>query len=103
MLFDVCVGNDNWVRHQNQIRRRYCSKAIEPESLTSLSLDILLDTFAILTDHPVSEPNAEPPSNVTLSVSVAGSAPSERKLPPRHRTNRVRRTTQPIQPRQKRY
>ncbi|VDL99936.1 unnamed protein product [Schistocephalus solidus] len=91
MLFAICVGHDTWVHHQNHIRRWHCSKATEPESLSSLSLDILLDTFAIPTDHLVSEPNA--------------AAPSERKLLPRRRTNRVRRTTQPIQvnPRQKQY
>ncbi|VDL87349.1 unnamed protein product [Schistocephalus solidus] len=85
MLFDACVGDDTLARHHNQIRRRHCSKATKPESFSSLPLDILLHTFAIPTDHPVSEPTAAPPS---CSVSVAGSAPSERKLVPRHRTNR---------------
>uniref|UniRef100_A0A0X3PQB1 Uncharacterized protein K02A2.6 n=1 Tax=Schistocephalus solidus TaxID=70667 RepID=A0A0X3PQB1_SCHSO len=104
ILFDVCVGDDTWVHHHNQIRRRHCSIATEPESLSLLPLDILLDTFAIPTDLPVSDPNDAPPSDVPLSVSVAGSPPSERKPLPRRCTNRVRRTTQLIQidPRQKR-
>ncbi|VDM00168.1 unnamed protein product [Schistocephalus solidus] len=68
-------------------------------------LDILLDTFAIPTDHSVSEPNAAPPSDVAPSVSVAGPAPSECKLLPIRRINRVRRRSRPIQvnPRQKRH
>ncbi|VDL90779.1 unnamed protein product [Schistocephalus solidus] len=105
MLFDVCVGDDTWVHHHNQIRRRYCSKATEPESLSSLPLDILLETFAILTEHPVSITNAAPTSDVTPSVSVAGSAPPERKLLRRRRTNRMRQTKRLIQvkPRQKWY
>ncbi|VDL84969.1 unnamed protein product [Schistocephalus solidus] len=104
MLFDVFAGDDTLFFHNNQIRRRHCSKAIEPESLSLFPLDILLDNFAIPTGHPVSEPNAAPPSDVPLSVSVAGSAPLERQLLPRRRANRVRRTTQPIQvnPRKKR-
>nr|VZI38934.1 unnamed protein product [Spirometra erinaceieuropaei] len=64
MLFDVDVGDDIWVRHHNQIRRRHCSSTTGLESAPSLSLDILLDTFAIPADRSVLEPTAAPPSDI---------------------------------------
>ncbi|VDL89457.1 unnamed protein product [Schistocephalus solidus] len=81
------------------------AKQPSPSRCHHFPLDILLDNFAIPTDQPVSEPNAAPPPDVPPSVSVAGFAPSERKLLPSCRTNRVGRTTRPIQinPRQKWY
>ncbi len=103
-LFDVSVGDETWVRHHNQIRRRQCSTPTGPKSGAPLPLDILLDTFAIPADEPVPEPDAAPPLDVPLPLPVPGPAPVELKPLPR-RTNRVRHQTQPIQvnPRHKRY
>nr|VZI50550.1 unnamed protein product [Spirometra erinaceieuropaei] len=105
MLFDVDVGNDIWVRHHNQIRRRHCSNTTGLDSAPLLSLDILLDTFAIPADRSVPEPTAAPPSDVPLSVSVTAPGSPGYKPQLRRRTNRVRRSTLPMQinPRQKRY
>ncbi|BHF62224.1 hypothetical protein SprV_0200520500 [Sparganum proliferum] len=105
MLFDVDVGDDIWVRHHNQIRRRHCSNTTGLESVPSLSLDVLLDTFAIPADRSVPEPTAAPPSNVSPSVSVTAPGSPDNKPRLIRRTNRVRRSTLPMQinPRQKRY
>ncbi|BHF67486.1 hypothetical protein SprV_0301051200 [Sparganum proliferum] len=105
MLFDVDVGNDIWVRHHNQIRRRHFSNKTGLESVPSLPLDILLDAFAIPADRSVPETTATPPSNVPPSVSVTASVSPDNKPQLRRRTNRVRRSTLPMQinPRQKRY
>nr|VZI29970.1 unnamed protein product [Spirometra erinaceieuropaei] len=105
MLFDVDVGDDIWVHHQNQIRRRHCSNTTGLDSAPSLSLDILLDTFAIPADRSVPEPTAAPPSDVSPSVSVTVPGSPDNKPRLRRRTNRVRRSTLPMQinPRQKRY
>nr|VZI37893.1 unnamed protein product [Spirometra erinaceieuropaei] len=70
MLFDVDVGDDIWVRHHNQIRRRHFSNTVGLESVPPLSLDILLDTFAIPADQSVPEATAAPPSvSVTAPAS----------------------------------
>ncbi|BHF63607.1 hypothetical protein SprV_0200660100 [Sparganum proliferum] len=105
ILFDVDVGDDIWVRHHNQIRRRHCSNTTGLESMPSLSLDILLDTFAIPADRSVTEPTAAPPSDVPPSVSFTTPVSPDNKPRLRRRTNRVRRSTLPMQinPRQKRY
>ncbi|BHF74808.1 hypothetical protein SprV_0501789600 [Sparganum proliferum] len=105
MLFDVDVGDDIWVRHHNQIRRRHCSNTTGLESAPSLSLDILLDTFAIPVDRSVPELTAAPPSDVPPSVSVTAPGSPDNKPRLIRRTNRVRRSTVPMQinPRQKRY
>ncbi|BHF79688.1 hypothetical protein SprV_0702281000 [Sparganum proliferum] len=70
MLFDVDVGDDIWVRHYNQIRRRHCSNTTGLLSMQSLPLDILLGTFAIPADRSVPETTAASPSGVSPSVSV---------------------------------
>ncbi|BHF71896.1 hypothetical protein SprV_0401495700 [Sparganum proliferum] len=70
MLLDVHVGDDIWVRHHNQIRRRHCSNITGFESGPSVPLDILLDTFAIPADRSVPETPAASPSDVPSSVSV---------------------------------
>nr|VZI33649.1 unnamed protein product [Spirometra erinaceieuropaei] len=105
MLFDVDVGDDIWVRHHNQIRRRHCNNTTGLESAPSLSLDILLDTFAIPADQSVPEPTAAPPSDIPPSVSVTAPVSPGIKQRLRRRTNRVRRSTRLMQvnPRQKRY
>ncbi|BHF62166.1 hypothetical protein SprV_0100514700 [Sparganum proliferum] len=105
MLCDVDVGDDIWVRHHNQIRRRHYSNTTGLESVPSLSLDILPDTFAIPADRSAPEPTAAPPSDVPPSVSVTAPGSLDNKPRLRHRTNRVRRSTLPMQinPRQKRY
>nr|VZI00034.1 unnamed protein product [Spirometra erinaceieuropaei] len=105
MLFDVDVGDDIWVRHHNQIRRRHCSNTTGLDSAPSLSLDILLDTFAIPADQSVPEPTSAPPSDIPSSVSVTAPVSPGIKPRLRRRTNRVRRSTRLIQvnPRQKRY
>nr|VZI32145.1 unnamed protein product [Spirometra erinaceieuropaei] len=105
MLFDVDVGDDIWVRHHNQIRRRHCNNTTGLESAPSLPLDILLDIFAIPADRSVPEPTAAPPSDVPPSVSVTAPGSPDNKPRLRRRTNRVRRSTLPMQinPRQKRY
>ncbi|BHF83063.1 hypothetical protein SprV_0802620400 [Sparganum proliferum] len=105
MLFDVDVGDDIWVRHHNQIRRRHCSNTPGLESMPSPSLDILLDTFAIPADRSVTEPTAAPPSDVPSSVSVTVPESPDNKPRLRRRTNRVRRSTLPMQinPRLKRH
>nr|VZI51040.1 unnamed protein product [Spirometra erinaceieuropaei] len=105
MLFDVDVGDDIWVRHHNQIRRRHCSNTTGLDSAPSLSLDILLDTFAIPADRSVPEPTAAPPSDASPSVSVTAPGSPDNKPQLRRRTNRVRRSTRLMQvnPRQKRY
>ncbi|BHF67670.1 hypothetical protein SprV_0301069800 [Sparganum proliferum] len=105
MLFDVDVGDDIGVRHHNQIRRRHCSNTAGLESVPSLSLDILLDTFAIPADRSVPEPTAAPPLDVPPSVSVTVPVSPDNKPRLRRRTNRVRRSTLPMQinPRLKRY
>ncbi|BHF62748.1 hypothetical protein SprV_0200573400 [Sparganum proliferum] len=104
-LFDVDVGDYIWVRHHNQIRRQHCSNTSGLESVPSLSLDILLDTFAIPADRSVPEPTAAPISGVPPSVSVTAPVSPDNKLRLKGRTNRVRRSTLPMQvnPRQKRY
>ncbi|BHF70728.1 hypothetical protein SprV_0301378100 [Sparganum proliferum] len=96
MLCDVDVGDDIWVRHHNQIRRRHCSTTTGLESMPSLSLDILLDTFAIPADRSVPEPTAAPPSDVSPSVSVIASVSPDNKPRLRRRTNRVSRSTLPM-------
>nr|VZI02168.1 unnamed protein product [Spirometra erinaceieuropaei] len=68
MLFDVDVGDDIWVRHHNQIRRRHGSNTTGLDSAPSLSLDILLDTFAIPADQSVPESTSAPPSDIPSSV-----------------------------------
>nr|VZI41321.1 unnamed protein product [Spirometra erinaceieuropaei] len=93
MLFDVDVGDDIWVRHHNQIRRRHCSSTTGLESAPSLLLDILLDTFAIPADRLVPEATAAPPSDIPPSVSVTAPVSSSNKPRLRCRTNRVRRST----------
>nr|VZI38168.1 unnamed protein product [Spirometra erinaceieuropaei] len=105
MLFDVDVGGEIWVRHHNQIRRRHCSNTTGLDPAPSLRLDILLDTFAIPADRSVPEPTAAPPSDVPPSVSVTAPGSPDNKAQLRRRTNRVRRSTLPMQinPRQKRY
>nr|VZI26483.1 unnamed protein product [Spirometra erinaceieuropaei] len=105
MLFDVDGGDDIWVRHHNQIRRRRCSNTTGLESAPSLSLDILLDTFAIPADQSVSEPAAAPPSDILPSVSVTAPISPGVKPRLRRRPNRVRGSTRLMQvnPRQKRY
>nr|VZI45520.1 unnamed protein product [Spirometra erinaceieuropaei] len=105
MLFDVNVGDDIWVRHHNHIRRRHCSNTTGLDSAPSLSLDILLDTFAIPADQSVPEPTAAPPSDIPHSVSVTAPVSPGIKPRLRRRTNRVRRSTRLMQvnPRQKRY
>nr|VZI35223.1 unnamed protein product [Spirometra erinaceieuropaei] len=105
MLFDVDVGDDIWVRHHNQIRRRHCSNATGLDSAPSLSLDILLDTFAIPADQSVPESTSAPPSDIPSSVSVTAPVSPGIKPRLRRRTNRVRRSTRLMQvnPRQKRY
>ncbi|BHF84837.1 hypothetical protein SprV_0902798900 [Sparganum proliferum] len=79
MLFDVDVGDDIWVRHRNQIRRRHCSNKTVLESVPSRSPDILLDTFAIPADRSDPEPTAAPPSDVPPSVAVTASASPDNK------------------------
>ncbi|BHF71221.1 hypothetical protein SprV_0401427600 [Sparganum proliferum] len=103
MLFDVDVGDDIWIRHHNQIRWRHFSIKTGLESVSSLSLDILLDTFAIPADRSILEPTAAPPSDVPPSVSVTVPVSPDSKPRLRRRTNRVRRATLPMQvnPRQK--
>nr|VZI24183.1 unnamed protein product [Spirometra erinaceieuropaei] len=105
MLFDVDVGGEIWVRHHNQIRRRHCSNTTGLDPAPSLPLDILLDTFAIPADRSVPEPTAAPPSDVPPSISVTAPGSPDNKPQLRRRTNRVRRSTLPMQinPRQKRY
>nr|VZI35612.1 unnamed protein product [Spirometra erinaceieuropaei] len=105
MLFDVDVGDDIWVRHHNQIRQRHCSNTTGLESAPSLSLDILLDTFAIPADQSVPEPTSAPPSDIPSSVSVTAPVSPGIKPRLRRRTDRVRRSTRLMQvnPRQKRY
>nr|VZI45066.1 unnamed protein product [Spirometra erinaceieuropaei] len=105
MLFDVDVGDDIWVRHHNQIRRRHCSNTTGLDSAPSLSLDILLDTFAIPADQSVPESTSAPPSDIPASVSVTAPVSPGIKPRLRRRTNRVRRSTRLMQvnPRQKRY
>ncbi|BHF78836.1 hypothetical protein SprV_0602195100 [Sparganum proliferum] len=105
MLFDVDVGDDIWVRHHNQIRRRHCSNTTGLEAVPSISLDILLDTFAIPADRSVPESTAAPPLDVPPSVSVTAPVSPDNKPRIRRRTNRVRRSTLPMQinPRLKRY
>nr|VZI45759.1 unnamed protein product [Spirometra erinaceieuropaei] len=105
MLFDVDVGDEIWVRHHNQIRRRHCSNTTGLDPAPSLPLDILLDTFAIPADRSVPEPTAAPPSDVPPSISVTAPGSPDNKPQLRRRTNRVRRSTVPMQinPRQKRY
>nr|VZI00654.1 unnamed protein product [Spirometra erinaceieuropaei] len=105
MLFDVDVGDDIWVRHHNQIRRRHCSNTTGLDSAPSLSLDILLDIFAIPADQSVPESTSAPPSDIPSSVSVTAPVSPGIKPRLRRRTNRVRRSTLPMQisPRQKRY
>nr|VZI09976.1 unnamed protein product [Spirometra erinaceieuropaei] len=105
MLFDVDVGGEIWVRHHNQIRRRHCSNTTGLDPAPSLPLDILLDTFDIPADRSVPEPTAAPPSDVPPSVSVTAPGSPDNKPQLRRRTNRVRRSTVPMQinPRQKRY
>ncbi|BHF57619.1 hypothetical protein SprV_0100056100 [Sparganum proliferum] len=97
MLYDVDVSDDIWVRHHNQIRRRHCSKTTGLESVPSLSLDILLDTFAFPADRSVPQPTAAPPSDVSPSVSVTAPGSPGNKPRLRRRTNRVRRSTLPMQ------
>nr|VZI29775.1 unnamed protein product [Spirometra erinaceieuropaei] len=105
MLFDVNVGDDIWVRHHNQIRRRHCSNTTGLDSAPSLSLDILLDTFAIPADQSVPESTFAPPSDIPSSVSVTVPVSPGIKPRLRRRTDRVRRSTRLMQvnPRQKRY
>nr|VZI32416.1 unnamed protein product [Spirometra erinaceieuropaei] len=105
MLFDVDVGGEIWVRHHNQIRWRHCSNTTGIDPAPSLPIDILLDTFAIPADRSVPEPTAAPPSDVPPSVSVTAPGSPDNKPQLRRRTNRVRRSTLPMQinPRQKRY
>nr|VZI25731.1 unnamed protein product [Spirometra erinaceieuropaei] len=105
MLFDVDVGDEIWVRHHNQIRRRHCSNTTGLDPAPSLPLDILLDTFAIPADRSVPEPTAAPPADVPPSISVTAPGSPDNKPQLRRRTNRVRRSTVPMQinPRQKRY
>nr|VZI32724.1 unnamed protein product [Spirometra erinaceieuropaei] len=105
MLFDVDVGDDIWVRHHNQIRQRHCSNTTGLTSAPSLSLDILLDTFAIPADQSVPEPTTAPPLDISSSVSVTAPVSPGIKPRIRRRTNRVRRSTRLMQvnPRQKRY
>nr|VZI43066.1 unnamed protein product [Spirometra erinaceieuropaei] len=105
MLFDVDVGDDIWVSHHNQIRRRHCNNTTGLESAPSLPLDILLDTFAIPADRSVPEPSAAPPLDVLPSVSVTAPGFPDNKPQLRRRTNRVYQSTLPMQinPRQKRY
>nr|VZH94510.1 unnamed protein product [Spirometra erinaceieuropaei] len=105
MLFDIDVGDDIWVRHHNQIRRRHCSNTTGLDSAPSLSLDILLDTFAIPADQSVPESTSAPPSDIPSSVSVTAPVSPGIKPRLRRRTNRVRRSTRLMQvnPRQKRY
>ncbi|BHF62424.1 hypothetical protein SprV_0200540600 [Sparganum proliferum] len=79
MLFDVDFGDDIWVRHRNQIRRRHCSNTTVLESVPSRSLDILLDTFAIPADRSDPEPTVAPPSDVPPSVSITASASPDNK------------------------
>ncbi|BHF61010.1 hypothetical protein SprV_0100398000 [Sparganum proliferum] len=105
MLFDVDVGDDIWVRHHNQIRRRHCSNTTGLESAPSLPLDILLDTFAIPADRSVLETTAAPPWDIPPSIAVTASLSPGNKPRLRRRTNHVRRSTRLMQvnPRQKRY
>nr|VZH93120.1 unnamed protein product [Spirometra erinaceieuropaei] len=105
ILFDVDVGDEIWVRHHNQIRRRHCSNTTGLDPAPSLPLDILLDIFAIPADRSVPEPTAALPSDVPPSVSVTAPGSPDNKPQLRRRTNRVRRSTLPMQinPRQKRY
>ncbi|BHF79290.1 hypothetical protein SprV_0602241000 [Sparganum proliferum] len=105
MWFDVDGGDDIWVRHHNQIRRRHCSNTTGLESAPSLPLDILLDTFAIPADRSVPETTAATPSDIRPSVSVTAPVSPGNKPRTRRRTNRVRRSTRLMQvnPRQKRY
>nr|VZI18252.1 unnamed protein product [Spirometra erinaceieuropaei] len=105
MLFDVDVGDDIWVRHHNQIRRRHCNNTTGLDSAPSLSLDILLDTFAIPADQSVPESTSAPPLVIPSSVSVTAPVSPGIKPRLRRRTNRVRRSTRLMQvnPRQKRY
>nr|VZH91149.1 unnamed protein product [Spirometra erinaceieuropaei] len=105
MLFDVDVGDEIWVRHHNQIRRRHCSNTTGLDPAPSLPLDILLDTFAIPADRSVPEPTAAPPADVPPSISLTAPGSPDNKPQLRRRTNRVRRSTVPLQinPRQKRY
>nr|VZI34367.1 unnamed protein product [Spirometra erinaceieuropaei] len=105
MLLDVDVGDDNWVRHRNQVRRRNCSNTSGFDSAPSLPLDILLDTLAIPADRSVPETTAAPPSDIPPSVSVTAPVSPGQKPRLRRRTNRVRRSTwlMQVNPRQKRY
>ncbi|BHF74766.1 hypothetical protein SprV_0501785400 [Sparganum proliferum] len=105
MLFDVDVGDDIWVRHHSQIRRRHCSNTTGLESAPSLPLDILLDTFAFPADRSVPETTAAPPSDIPPSVSVNVPVSPDNKPRLRRRTNRVRRSTglMQVNPRQKRF
>nr|VZI33584.1 unnamed protein product [Spirometra erinaceieuropaei] len=105
MLFDVDVGDEIWVRHHNQIRRRHYSNTTGLDPAPSLPLDILLDTFAIPADRSVPEPTAASPADVPPSISVTAPGSPDKKPQLRRRTNRVRRSTVPMQinPRQKRY
>ncbi|BHF71132.1 hypothetical protein SprV_0401418700 [Sparganum proliferum] len=104
MLFDVDVGDDILVRHHNQSRQRHCSNTTGLESASSLPLDILLDTFAILADRSVPETTAAAPSDMPPSASVTAPVSPGNKPRLRRRTNRVRRSTRLMQvnPRQKR-
>ncbi|VDN24902.1 unnamed protein product [Dibothriocephalus latus] len=79
MLFNLCVGDDTWVRDHNQIRCRKCSNPTGPKSGASLPLDILLDTFANRAEQSFPEPKAAPPSGVPLSEQIRDSAHLDRK------------------------
>ncbi|BHF70204.1 hypothetical protein SprV_0301325400 [Sparganum proliferum] len=101
MLFDVDVGDDIWDRHHNQIRWRHCNNTTGLVSVQSL----LLDTFRIPADRSVPETTAASPSDVPSSVSVIAPVSPDNKPRLRRRTNRMRRSTWPMQvnPRQKRH
>nr|VZI39739.1 unnamed protein product [Spirometra erinaceieuropaei] len=104
MLFDVDVGDDVWVRHHNQIRWRHRSTKTGLESVPSLPLDILLDTFDIPTDRSDPKTTAAPPSDVPPSVSVTAPVSPDNKPRLIRRTNRVGQSARLMQvnPRQKR-
>ncbi|VDP36180.1 unnamed protein product [Echinostoma caproni] len=84
-LYDVKVGSETWVRHQNQLGPRHEQSLKRTATSISIPLDILTDTFT-LPVHKLAEP-------------------LEPNLRARRFTNRVRRSVRPFQvdPEAKRY
>lgn len=61
MLFDVSVGDDTWVRHRNQLRRRHAESSVPTNRPVHLPLHILLGTFATAPEQQAPNESTQTP------------------------------------------